>query len=60
MLNEDLEFLDRFDSFYQVMVDTAKKRKISERNFYSIIRAKVKSMDQERREGMIKLNKKAG
>jgi len=45
-----LNFLGRFDNFYQAMVNASKEGKISERDFYLIIRAKCKSMDQERRE----------
>lgn len=55
MLPEKLDFLERFDSFYQVMVNSAKENKINEKDFYLIIRAKAKSMDQERR---LKLTKK--
>jgi hypothetical protein len=47
---EKLEFLNRFDSFYQVMVNAIKEDKINERDFYIIIGAKCKSMNQERRE----------
>lgn len=57
MLPERLDFLERFDSFYQVMTNSVKEDKISERDFYSIIRAKCKAMDQERREGLIKSSK---
>lgn len=57
MLPERLDFLKRFDSFYQVMTNSVKENKINERDFYSIIRVKCKSMDQERREGLIKLSK---
>ncbi|MBA7489819.1 hypothetical protein ES702_00353 [subsurface metagenome] len=55
MLPEKLSFLKRFDVFYLVMVNSAKEDKINERDFYSLIRAKVKTMDQERRD---KLSKK--
>ena len=60
MLPERLNFLSRFDSFYQVIINSVKEDKINERDFYSILRAKCRSMDQERRENLIKLNKKAG
>jgi len=50
MLPERLNFLNRFDNFYQVMVNSVKEDKINERDFYLIVRAKTKSMDQERRE----------
>ncbi|MBA7589645.1 hypothetical protein ES708_31733 [subsurface metagenome] len=49
MMPERLNFLGKFDNFYQVMVNSVKENKISERAFYSIIRARCKSMDQERR-----------
>jgi len=59
MLPEKLNFLNRFDSFYQVIVNAVKEGKVNERDFYIIIGAKVKSMNQERRERMLLLNKKA-
>ena len=60
MLPERLNFLDRFDNFYQVIVNAIKEGKIDERDFYIIIGAKCKSMNQERREKNLLLNKKAG
>ena len=59
MLPERLYFLKRFDNFYQVIVNAVKEDKVDERDFYIIIGAKTKSMDQERREGLLLLNKKA-
>ncbi|MBA7475349.1 hypothetical protein ES707_10715 [subsurface metagenome] len=59
MVPERIKFLDRFDKFYQVTINAVKEDKINERDFYSILRAKCKSMDQERREGLIELNKVA-
>ncbi|GAJ15499.1 unnamed protein product [marine sediment metagenome] len=50
LVPEKLEFLNRFDSFYQVIVNAVKEDKINERDFYIIIGAKCKSMNQERRE----------
>jgi len=50
MVPERLEFLNRFDNFYQVIVNSVKENKVNERDFYIIIGAKVKSMNQERRE----------
>jgi len=50
MLPERLNFLNRFDNFYQVMINAVKEEKLNERDFYIIIGAKVKSMDRERRE----------
>ncbi|MBA7608529.1 hypothetical protein ES703_15706 [subsurface metagenome] len=50
MLPERLNFLGRFDNFYQVVVNTVKEDKLDERDFYLIIGAKIKSMNQERRE----------
>ncbi len=47
---EKLEFLKRFDNFYQVVINAVKEDKLNERDFYIIIGAKVKSMNQERRE----------
>ncbi len=60
MLPERLNFLDRFNNFYQVIVNAVKEDKIDERDFYLIIGAKTKVMNQERREGLLLLNKKAG
>ena len=49
-----------FDNFYQVIVNAIKEGKIDERDFYIIMGAKCKSMNQERREKNLLLNKKAG
>ncbi|MBA7525309.1 hypothetical protein ES705_17460 [subsurface metagenome] len=54
MLPDRLSFLSKFDNFYKVIVNSVKESKVSERDFYVLIRAKCKSMDQERREGLIK------
>ncbi len=59
MLPERLNFLDRFNIFYQVIVNAIKENKINERDFYIIIGAKCKSINQERREKNLLLNKKA-
>lgn len=53
MVPERLEFLNRFDKFYQVMVNSVKEEKIKESDFYSLIRAKCKNMERERREAII-------
>jgi len=58
MLPERLNFLNRFDNFYQVMINAVKEDKLNERDFYIIIGAKVKNMDRERRERTLLLNKK--
>lgn len=50
MLPEKLNFLKRFNNFYQVIVNSVKEDKIDERDFYIIIGAKCKSMNQERRD----------
>ena len=50
MLPDRLNFLNRFNAFYRVMTNAVKEEKVNERDFYLIITAKVKSMDQERRE----------
>lgn len=50
MLPEKLNFLNRFDNFYQAIINAVKEDKLNERDFYLIIGAKVKSMNQERRE----------
>jgi len=53
MVPERLEFLDTFDKFYQVMVNSIKENKINERDFYALIRAKCKNMERLRREEII-------
>ncbi len=50
MLPDRLNFLERFDIFYWVVVNAVKEDKLNERDFYLIISAKIKSMNQERRE----------
>jgi hypothetical protein len=52
MLPERLNFLKRFDNFYQVIVNAVKEDKINERDFYIIIGAKTKSMNQDRRDSL--------
>ncbi|MBA7563879.1 hypothetical protein ES695_01935 [Candidatus Atribacteria bacterium 1244-E10-H5-B2] len=52
MLPERLNFLKRFDNFYQVIVNAVKEEKIDERDFYIIIGAKTKSMNQDRRDSL--------
>lgn len=59
MVPERLNFLSRFDSFYQVIINAVKENKINERDFYIIVGAKCKSMNQERKENILLLNKKA-
>ncbi|MBA7564029.1 hypothetical protein ES708_05691 [subsurface metagenome] len=54
MLPYRLSFLSRFDRFYEALVNSVKESEVSERDFYRLIRAKCKSMDQERREKLIK------
>jgi len=56
MIPDRLKFLERFDIFYQVMVKAVKEDKLDERDFYIIITAKAKSMNQERRERTLLLN----
>ncbi|MBA7553643.1 hypothetical protein ES705_46237 [subsurface metagenome] len=54
MLPDRLKFLGRFDKFYDGLVNSVKESKVSERDFYMLIRAKCRSMDQERKEKLIK------
>jgi len=56
MIPDRLKFLERFDRFYQVMVKAVKEDELNERDFYIIMGAKVKSMNQERREKTLLLN----
>lgn len=50
MIPEELSFLNEFDKFYRNLARDIKEGRYSERDFYLIIRAKVKAMDRERRE----------
>ncbi len=56
MIPDRLKFLERFDRFYQVMVKAVKEDELNERDFYLIITAKSKSMNQERKEKTLLLN----
>ena len=56
MLPERLEFLNRFDKFYQVIINAVKEDKVNERDFYALIKAKCKSMEKER---LLMLSKEA-
>ena len=59
MLPERLNFLNRFEKFHQAMVNAVKEDKVDEQDFYIIMGAKCKSMNKERRERTLLLNKKA-
>jgi len=50
MLPERLEFLNRFDNLYRVIINAVKEDKLTEMDFYLIVIAKAKAMNQERRE----------
>ena len=50
MLPERLEYIDRVQKFINVLVESAKTNNITEQDFYLVLGAKVKSMNQERRE----------
>ena len=54
MQPDKLKYLDSFDKFYQMLVNQVKENKINEKDFYMIVKAKAKSMDQDRREKMSK------
>lgn len=63
---ERLEFLNRFDKLYRVLINSLKEKKINERDFYLLIIAKARDMDRERREkkgklkgGLLKKEKKS-
>lgn len=56
MLSDRLSFLNKFDNFYQVITNAVKENKLNERDFYLIIIAKAKSMNQERQEKTLSLN----
>lgn len=53
MIPEKLNFLKRFDRFYQVIVNAVKEDKANERDFYALIRTKCKNMERERRDKII-------
>jgi len=57
MIPDRSKFLERFDRFYQVMVKAVKEDELNESDFYIIMGAKVKSMNQERREKTLGLTK---
>jgi len=50
MLPDRLEYLNRVQAFINVLVESAKTNAITEQDFYLVLGAKVKSMNQERRE----------
>jgi hypothetical protein len=56
VLSDRLSFLNKFDNFYQVITNAVKENKLNERDFYLIIIAQAKSMNQERREKTLSLN----
>ena len=53
MLPERLEYLKRVEKFYNMLVEQAKQDRITEADFYMIIKAKIKALDRERREEVI-------
>ena len=53
MLPERLEYLERVEKFYNMLVEQAKQDKISEADFYMIIKAKIKALDRQRREEIV-------
>jgi hypothetical protein len=59
MLPERLKFLSEFDNFYNNLVLDLKENKYNEAEFYLILTSKTKSMDRERRERKVLLNKEA-
>jgi len=46
MVPERLNFLNRFDKFYQAIINKVKEDEISESDFYILIRAKCKNMNK--------------
>jgi len=59
MLPKRLNYLARLNKFIEVITEQAKQDKLTEKDFYLILGAKCKSMDQERRERTLLLSKKA-
>jgi len=46
MCTDRLNFLNKFDKFYQELINLAKEDKINEPEFYMIIIAKAKAMNR--------------
>ena len=59
MIPERLQYITRVNGFIEVITEQAKQKKLSEKDFYMILGAKCKSMDQERREKRLMLSKKS-
>ena len=59
MLPEKLEYIARVQKFIDVLIEGAKTDQITEADFYMIIKAKCKAMNQERRGRTLLLSKKA-
>ena len=53
MVPEKLEYLERVEKFYNMLVEQAKQDRISESDFYMIIKAKAKAMEKELREKVV-------
>lgn len=50
MVPERMEFLNRFNKFYQTLINSVKEDKINEGEFYHFIIAKAEDMNREREE----------
>lgn len=50
MLPDRLNYLNRFDKFYKVLIEQAKTNNLNENEFYLVTIAKLKAMSRERRE----------
>lgn len=47
---ERLEYLQRFDKFYRMLIEQAKQNIINESDFYLVMIAKLKALSRELRE----------
>jgi len=52
-----MEFINRFDNFYETMKNSVKEGKINEQEFLMLIQCKAKLMARENREKKILLSK---
>lgn len=59
LLPEKLEYIAKVQKFVNMLIESAKTDQITEADFYMIIKAKCKAMNQERRVRTLLLSKKA-
>jgi len=59
MIPDRLEYLDRVDRFYKMLIDQAKQDIITEADFYLLLSVKCKNLNKERMRNKVLLSKKA-